>query len=297
MRAVSILLMAIAVPGTVFSQGGGVGYGGGIGSAGAVAGIANSASAGQDCSGYGSGSHGDGNQMVYNFHFGSCFATPVVIDAPYSGHNSSQSGRTLPDGTHLTQPMMGQPMIYRDALGRTRTERQPLGPTILQYAGPAASATQPVVAEINDPVAGYHYVLDPVNRVAHRVRVVARNTPLLVPPAAPSTHTLPNGVTTTSEPLGTETMFGITVTGIRNTTTYPPGTYQNNDRQVTSVNEMWRSVQYQLVLLSKNSGVNGESTMSIQDFNPAPPDPALFQVPAGYQIVDEANEFTFTIRR
>ncbi len=296
--AATVLLIATGVP--AFSQGGGFGYGGGFGTAGAIGAISNSASAGQNCAGYGSGSNGSGDQTVYTFHFGSCFAMPVVTDAPYSGHNTTQSERTLQDGTHLTQPLMNQPMIYRDALGRTRTERSPLGPIGMerqQPAGAPARPAEPVVAEINDPVAGYHYVLDPVNHVAHRVKVLSQNTLTSAAAPGPSSHTLPNGANITSEPLGTQTMFGVTVTGTRNTTTYPPGTYQNNDRQVTSVSEMWRSPQYGLVLLSKTSGVNGDSTMSIQDFNPASPDPALFQVPAGYQIVDEANEFTFTIHR
>jgi hypothetical protein len=91
-------------------------------------------------------------------------------------------------------------------------------------------------------------------------------------------------------------MFGITVTGQRTTTTYPPGTYQGNDAPLTSVSESWRSDQYGLMLLSKNTQPDGsESTTTMKDFTPTEPDPTLFMVPAGYQIVDEAGQFTITI--
>jgi hypothetical protein len=63
------------------------------------------------------------------------------------------------------------------------------------------------------------------------------------------------------------------------------------------VNENWRSVQYGLVLRSLNSGFNGDTTSIMKDFSIEEPDPSLFQIPAGYQIVDEAGEFTITIPR
>lgn len=295
MRSISTVLVVtgllLAACGSAFSQGGGVGSAG----TGAVSMVASSVNGGGSCAGYGSSMNGNGGSFVYTFRFGSCFAVEVLTGAPYSGHGTAETVRTLQDGTHLTQPSMAQPMIYRDSMGRTRTERSPAGPMLAP--GGTARPSQPVVPEINDPVAGYHYVLDSVNHVAHRVKVLPRN--MQPPPAAmiPPSRTLPNGMTLTTESLGTQTMFGLTVNGTRQTTTYPPGTYQGNDRVVTSVSESWRSPQYGLVLLSKNTGMNGDSTTSFKDLSLAEPDPTLFQIPAGYQIVDEPGEFTFTIQQ
>jgi len=35
--------------------------------------------------------------------------------------------------------------------------------------------------------------------------------------------------------------------------------------------------------------------MSMSDLSTAEPDAALFQIPAGYKIVDETGSFTFTV--
>ena len=305
MRSISIIFpvvgLILGISGPAFSQGGGFGSGGGIGSGGAGATVSTAMiaiGAPQSCSGYGSGMNGDGEKLVYSFRFGSCFAVGAVTDAPYSGHSTTEFVRTLPDGTHLTQPTTSQPMTYRDSMGRTRTERGPISGPLFGTRNPNAPArpVQPVVAEINDPVSGFHYILDPVNQVAHRVKVIAKTTPMPAEDSGSSTSTMPNGATSTRESLGTQVMFGVTVVGTRTTMVYPPGTYQGNDRPVMSVSEMWQSPQYRLVLLSKNTAVDGgDSTTSMKDFSTASPDPVLFQVPAGYQIVDEANEFTFTI--
>ncbi len=46
----------------------------------------------------------------------------AVTGAPYAGRMSSQTIRTLANGTHLTQPSFEQPMTYRDTMA---TEREP----------------------------------------------------------------------------------------------------------------------------------------------------------------------------
>ncbi len=158
--------------------------------------------------------------------------------------------------------------------------------------------------EISDPVAGFRYVLDDANRIAYRITIQSRQNQAQAraaltnrPLAAQATpRAMESGVTSTFENLDTQSMFGITVAGHRITTTYPPGTYQGNDGPLTSVSENWRSDQYGLVLLSKNSQPDGsESSTTMKDFSAAEPDPTMFMVPAGYQIVDESGQFTITL--
>jgi hypothetical protein len=254
--------------------------------------------------GFSMSSRGDNNGTTFTYNFTKGAMVVAVTGAPYSGHSTNQTVRTLSNGTHLTQASNDQPMTYRDTMGRTRTD--------------AAMSPKPPVSvpanfqprinrlpEITDPVAGYRYILDPVHQIAYRTEIQARQSQANPGPAAAArmvqnvmpARTMPNGSTMQTENLGTQTMFGVKVIGTRNTTTYPVGTYQGNDQPVTQTNEMWRAAQYNIVLLSKNSGPESDSTMSMADFSPNEPDPSLFQVPPGYQIVDETAEFTITIPR
>jgi hypothetical protein len=96
-------------------------------------------------------------------------ATPssrVVTNAPYSGQEVSESKQTLIDGTNITRQMPRGAKTYRDSQGRVRTEGNRMG-------GMVDANGDPMVVQISDPVAGFMYVLDNVNHVAHRVAVAA----------------------------------------------------------------------------------------------------------------------------
>ena len=291
----------LLAPALLFSQGGGAGIAGGS--------FSSSMSSGG--SGGSVSSSGNGTQTTFNYNYPPGAAVFAVAGAPYSGRSSSQTVRTLANGTHLNGQSNDQPMTYRDSMGRTRTDAANQPTPML---APVAVNAQPRLMrlpEISDPVAGFRYVLDDTNRIAHRIAIQARQNAAPNPaqvqaraamlarpsagvPAAP--HTNANGATSTNENLGTQSMFGITVTGQRTTTSYPVGTWQGNDAPLTSVNESWRSEQYGLLILAKNVQPDGsESTTTMKDFTAAEPDPTLFMIPAGYQIVDETGPFTITV--
>jgi hypothetical protein len=285
-------VVTLLAPGFLFSQVGGGGNAGGSFSSS----MTSSGSRGTVSS------SGTGNQTTFTYNYPPGETVFATANAPYSGHMSSQTVRTLQNGVHLNMQMNDQPMIYRDSLGRTRTDAtMSQGPMIARAAANFKPRIQRL-PEISDPIAGFRYVIDDANRVAHRISIrmsqnqagtraglVSRPTAQAIP------HIMENGVATSSESLGTQSMFGITVTGQRTTTTYPPGTYQGNAGPLTSVSETWRSNQYGLTLLSKNIQPDGsESTTAIKDFGAAEPAQTLFMVPAGYQIVDETGQFTIT---
>jgi hypothetical protein len=92
------------------------------------------------------------------------YLRPALLNAPYSGETVTENSQTLADGTHIKRPGGRQERTWRDSQGRVRTERLMFGPR----RDPDAPA---LIAEISDPVAGYVYVLDNVNKVAHRVKV------------------------------------------------------------------------------------------------------------------------------
>jgi hypothetical protein len=151
------------------------------------------------------------------------------------------------------------------------------------------------LVEIQDPVAGYLYVLDSVNHVAHRVPIQPPK-PLVRPG---SVNNAPRAVPTgyTSESLGTQLMFGVVLTGQRTTSTTPAGSLMGNDQPITTVSEIWTDPQTNVVVLKKTASPTGDSTMTMQNYSNAEPDPALFLVPADYQLVDETGSFTIVIPR
>src|SRR5690242_11421298 len=91
---------------------------------------------------------------IFNSNFpgpGRFFSPPAVQGMPYSAEQIQERQQTLSDGTHIQQTMSRQ-KLYRDAQGRTRTERA----TIIQPDGREG----PVIIEITDPAAGVQYTLD-----------------------------------------------------------------------------------------------------------------------------------------
>lgn len=219
-------------------------------------------------------------------------AIPGIRGAPYSADRASEHTQTLADGTHLTQTSPTQ-HIYRDSLGRTREERPLL-------ALPGQGKDWPMLAVIRDPVAGFIYVLDDQNRIAHRYTMTPApvgGAGMGARPATKRAEPDPNAPTQSIEKLGTQEMEGLTVEGTRFSTTYPAGS-QGNDRPMTNSGETWRSTDLRLVVLSKfSSARNGDNTTRLTNISRAEPDAALFAPPPDYQMVDEKDKFTMTLRR
>lgn len=108
---------------------------------------------------------------------------------------------------------------------------------------------------------------------------------------------MPNGVTISMEPLGTAIVAGVSAVGRKTTTTRPPGSALGNDRPVTTVSEMWTDPQTNVEVQWTTSGPTGVNTMTMKNYSDAEPDPALFQIPAGYQVVDETGSFKVVLPR
>jgi hypothetical protein len=90
------------------------------------------------------------------------FAGPLVKGAPYSAQAVTESVQQLADGNRIVRKNTAQ--VYRDSEGRTRRD-QTLG-----YIGPySTSGDVPQTVFINDPVAGFHYILDPSKKTARKL--------------------------------------------------------------------------------------------------------------------------------
>ena len=230
----------------------------------------------------------DGENLIVTFGSQGRYLGAAIKGAPYSAEQSIEHVQTLADGTHIKQPNNGQKM-WRDSEGRTRTERP------MNY-GMQADAPTFAVVEIRDPVAGFSYVLDDTNKIAHRVA--------LAPPPAPrqrtaTTATRPASVNSLSGPekLGSKNIEGVIAEGTRFSNTIPIGA-QGNDRPMTTTNESWFSQELKAMVLSVFSDPrNGETTTRLFNISRSEPDPSLFMPPADYTVVDEKDSFTITIKK
>jgi hypothetical protein len=216
---------------------------------------------------------------------------PCVTGAPYSGTQSLQSVQTLADGTHIMRPAMARETTRRDSAGRVRTERE------LFPARPGAPQSSFTLVKVQDPVAGYAYLFDSVNRIAHRTAIKSGTAGgPFNPPQQVGARTLPDGTVSVTESLGGQIMFGVSVIGAKTTMTHPAGSRMGNDRPVTTTSENWWSPKLGEMVMSTNTSPEGNvSTMSMSDLSTAEPDAALFQIPAGYKVIEETGPFTFTV--
>ncbi len=219
---------------------------------------------------------------------------------PFAAEEDVDTIQTLADGTRITQATQ-KTLIYRDSEGRTRTEHiftPPPGVTMVSV---------PSFVTIMDPASGYRYTIDQNNHTARRMAwhvaarrlnqtAVASSAARVIPgsPAtSPATATSATPASSrphpeiSEEPLGTETIEGMAAEGKRTTVVYPEG-FMGNDRPITTVTETWTSSELGMVVLSKVSDPrNGETTSKLNNISFEEPDAALFEVPAGYSIVDQ----------
>jgi hypothetical protein len=94
------------------------------------------------------------------------------------------------------------------------------------------------------------------------------------------------GNNTLFEDLGVQSQNGVLTTGTRNTLTIPQGQIGNN-RDIHVVNERWFSEDLQMLVKTVNSDPRfGENTYQLTNVSRTEPDPALFQIPPDYTIID-----------
>ena len=88
------------------------------------------------------------------------------------------------------------------------------------------------------------------------------------------------------EPLGKQPVEGVSAEGTRTVATIEAGAI-GNDRPIQTVSERWFSPELQTVMLTRSSDPrSGEEVFKLINVNRAEPAAYLFQVPAGYQIVE-----------
>jgi hypothetical protein len=241
-------------------------------------------------------------------------ASGPVVGAPYSATITNESIQTLADGNRLVQKSTGT--TARDSQGRTRQD------TVLPPIGNLSAANAPHLIFIHDPVTQTSYTLNLTEKTAQKMpavpsfagggpgaagatismRVVeGHEAPLPLPDvdAMPVTIAAPAQgmffekrlVTAeqdqgNTEDLGSQTMEGVLVNGVRTTHTIPAGQI-GNDRPIAIVTEVWTSPELKTVVYSKRSDPRmGEQTFRLTNITRAEPSASLFTVPPDFKIVE-----------
>lgn len=228
-----------------------------------------------------------------------------VQGAPYSATITNENVQTLEDGTHITQTITGN--VARDSQGRTRQDA-PLPPI-----GNLSAADAPHIVFIQDPVSQTAYTLNLTDKTAQKMPGLPANittsgamgggkvlmqmsdsvSAVGPPPGSPPppimmqrTFVSADQGKVNTEDLGTQTMEGILVSGVRTTRTIPAGEI-GNDRPITIVTEVWTSPDLKTIVYSKRTDPRmGEQTFQLTNIVRSEPDASLFTVPADFKIND-----------
>ncbi len=238
-----------------------------------------------------------------------------VQGAPYSATITNENIQTLEDGTHITQSTTGN--IARDSQGRTRQDAS------LPSIGNLSAADAPHLVFIQDPVAQTVYTLNLTDKTAQKMPSLPQNfstsgpmPPMgaeskfairvegSVPPGGPPPLPAPGIMLqrtfiagdqgkVSTEDLGSQTMEGVQVTGVRTTRTIPVGEI-GNDRPISVVTEVWTSPDLKTIVYSKRSDPRmGEQTFQLTNIVRSEPDASLFTVPPDFKLVDGPRDVIY----
>ncbi|HKW34921.1 MAG TPA: energy transducer TonB [Candidatus Acidoferrum sp.] len=217
-----------------------------------------------------SGAPGDGRvaEWMYGEHI------PAVPGLPFSARVELEMVNQLQNGTLITHKTYN--LVGRDSQGRTRNEARNW---IDLTTGDEPQLTR---IELYDPSTRLRTNLYPLTKIA-------RQWPLGTPGpvAAPSPQSATAKPETTRENIGTDTIEGLSVRGVRVSQTYPTGSL-GNDRPITVVTEHWYSEALKINLLTKRTDPRyGDRTVRVTGLVRQEPDASLFSIPEDYKLLKE----------
>jgi hypothetical protein len=189
-----------------------------------------------------------------------------AVGIPLSVEQIEERTSNLPDGSSRVEATRSR--IYRDSSGRMRIEGSP------------GSPNESYLFMI-DPTSGARVVLSVGAKVAYRVMGPKAGENGFAYGVGGMGEALPEGEwTARTEKLGQRTINGIEVEGERITQTsahQPP---------LAAVCERWYSNELKVVVLAVASGPYGKHAARIQNVRREEPDPALFTIPSGYNVIN-----------
>jgi len=183
---------------------------------------------------------------------------PPLLNAPFTAIVHTQWIRPLPEGGTYT--VVNQRRVARDSHGRIYEERWLLVPK------DGDQKSQMNVIQIADPATHTLYNCFTLQR-PHRCNLL---------PFSDSS-------TAIYKP---DTVAGVDTTGTRDTTVINTGVY-GNDRPYSVTREFWFAEKLGINLQSQLlNPMAGKQIFTLTDVSLSEPDPALFELPEGFDVVD-----------
>ena len=206
---------------------------------------------------------------------------PPKAGAPFTLTLETEWAKALADGGTVT--FVNKRRIARDAAGRIYQERWALVPK-----NDSRVESMMTVIQIADPNAHtlYNCFLVVKTNTCELITYTG-STSKSYKPASPATGPLSGDQgSAVHEDLGKQFIAGIETEGAHDVTTYNPGVF-GNDRKVTIEQEFWYSSQLGINLLSIRTDPRiGKQTFTVTSLVQSEPDPTLFELPAGFKVVD-----------
>lgn len=189
---------------------------------------------------------------------------------PVIAEHESEKHVVLQDGNSIDRVQKG--MFYRDSQGRTRME------------------TGRVVV-INDPVAGVTYLLDTEKKIAHKTE----HQKIRLQAAAPTSQITKDLTSNAGRPsaetkeLGERMIDGVLCEGKQVATEIPVNVRLGNRQPIKSKMEVWMAKDLHLpVLMMADNPLSGKSIQRFKNIRRGvEPDPNLFRVPDGWQVLEQ----------
>jgi hypothetical protein len=212
----------------------------------------------------------------------------IVIDRPYTAVVKISTVVALADGTRVLTERTDS--VARDSSGRTYRANRPSTmnpPCTDNHCGDRVMIHDPVkhtkaVFDANDKVA----TIEPETKHEPMYSAQAAASPATPAKPEPPTSADPSKPTWTVEDLGWKTIHGLSCQGTKRIWVYPAGFF-GNDRPITSWHEVWISPEIMAEVLEIDSDPrSGVTTFEMDDIERAEPDPALFQPPDGYTVME-----------
>ena len=203
------------------------------------------------------------------------FVTPIP-GAPFVGKVSVQ--RTILQTNGHTLTIFTTHMIARDAQGRIRNE--------FSSFMPPNSTAAPTVLRVHlyDPQNRLSTMLFPMSRM-FRIMPVGRPPATDTPAgyASPAGSTLPPSQYANEQDLGTRTIAGLEVHGVRYTQDIP-AVASGTGKDIVVTDEYWYSYDLKMNLsITHNDPRTGSMTWAVIQLTRTDPDPSLFAIPADYK--------------
>jgi hypothetical protein len=210
-----------------------------------------------------------------NYNLGA--ETGRVVGKPYSATQVTHSVQNLANGSHIDRTTTN--LVWQDDQGRVRME--------------TTDERRRIV--IQDMVAMVVYNIDREHRTARKNEmrlvgaVAAQKIAGDVSPVEEARAMARKNPNHLVEDLGSQFISGVSALGVRVTTTIPIGAI-GNDQELKSVTERWYSNDiHAMVKTVTTDPRTGIYTYELTNIVRSAPDPALFQVPAGFTVTTVEN--------